>query len=50
MRPTIGANESLYVQLPSCIDQYGHRFTIPPAQNKAVCTRCGMIREQADHE
>ena len=35
-----------YVQLPLCIDQQGHRFTIPPTSSKAVCGRCGLIREQ----
>lgn len=32
--------------LPLCIAPGTHHFTIPPAQKDAVCTRCGLIREQ----
>jgi hypothetical protein len=44
MYPMVGT--SCYLELPLCIDQNGHHFTIPPVQSKAVCSRCGLIREQ----
>lgn len=42
-----------YVQLPPCVDQYGHKFILsyPPDpygvqyQAQAVCEKCGHIRK-----
>jgi hypothetical protein len=42
--PAVGF--SIYAQLPACVDSKGHHFTIPPMHSKAVCSRCGLIREQ----
>lgn len=37
-----------YAQLPPCIDDRGHRFTIPAQSSRAVCERCGHIRERPE--
>lgn len=38
----------VYVTLPPCVDQQGHRFTIPPATQTAVCQRCGLVRKAGE--
>lgn len=38
-----GAGIQLYAQLPPCVDEHGHNFTIPPGQLTAVCRRCGLV-------
>jgi hypothetical protein len=39
-----------YAQLSPCVDHHGHHFTIPAMSAKAVCSRCGLIREQPKHD